>query len=24
MFFNQSEEWPSENFDTKQGSVLCR
>ncbi len=24
MFYNQSEEWHSGNFDTKQGSVLCR
>ena len=22
-FFNRIEEWPSGNFDTKQGSVLC-
>ncbi len=24
MFFTQSEEWHSGNFDTKQGSDLCR
>ncbi len=23
LFFNRSEEWPSGNFVTKQGSVLC-